>query len=75
MSTKPGVTASPSASIVRLPAAADPADLDDAVAFDRDVARERVGSGAVDDRSALDHQVMRHGSQRRRPAVGGTVAA
>ena len=39
-------------------AATDPADFDDAVALDRDVAGERVGSGAVDDRSALDHQVV-----------------
>ena len=52
MSTKPGVTYAPSASIVAPAVLCHVADRDDAVAVDRDVAAPGRSSGAVDDRSA-----------------------
>ena len=44
----------------------DLADGDDAAVADADVAGERVGAGAVDDRSAADHGVKHGGA----PSVG-----
>ena len=72
MSTKPGVTYAPSASIVRVRPAVDLADLDDAVAVDRDVARERpapVPSTIVPPRitRSCGHAAASRTGQRRYP--------
>ena len=61
MSTKPGVTRRPSASISRVAALVDGADVDDPVAVDRDVGAARRRARPVDDRATPDHQVVAHG--------------
>ena len=60
MSTNPGVTTRPSASIVSRRLAVDVADRGDAVAVDGDVGRDRRAPGAVDDRPVPDHEVVCH---------------
>ena len=60
MSTKPGVTYAPSASIDAAAVVVTVADLDDPIAVDRDIATYAVRARAVDDRAAPDHHVMRH---------------
>ena len=57
-STKPGVTSAPSASIVSRARAVDRADLGDDAVGDRDVGGARRRAGAVDDRAALDHEIV-----------------
>ena len=60
MSTNPGVTSRPLASISRRAPAGDAADLGDAVAVDGDIGPDRAGAGPVDHVAVTDHDVV-HG--------------
>ena len=60
MSTKPGVTSRPSASIDALRGLAARVDVGDDAVVDRDVGRARLGAGSVDDGAAPDDQIVRH---------------
>ena len=57
MSTKPGATTLPSASIVRVAGVVDVADGRDAAVADADVGEPAGRTGAVDDRAAADDHV------------------
>ena len=81
MSTKPGETISPAASISFLARAGLAADRGDVAIVDRHVADDGLSSGAVDDGSAADNDVMGHVSSSRanvfcqESKAGGTVGA
>ena len=57
---KPGETARPSASMVRVRRAADLADFDDLAVLDPDIAAKCRHPRAIDDAAIIDQQVIRH---------------
>ena len=62
MSTKPGVTSRPLASISSAPLPGDLADGGDLAVLDRDIGLARAGARAVGHRAAADDQIeVRHG--------------
>ena len=50
----------------------DRADVDDAVAVDRNVSASRRRAGAVHERAALDHEIVHHGGKRTPGRRNGT---
>ena len=76
MSTKPGVTIAPAASMSRpLGSLIDGSMADDAIAGDRDVAAVWRRAGAVDDDASANHDVVAHSvrSQQAPPARSGRM--
>ena len=68
-STKPGVTSAPSASTVSRALPVDRADLGDDAVGDRDVGGAAGRAGPVDDRAALDHEIVHVSAAPRRRLV------
>ena len=62
MSTKPGVTSFPSASIVRFAASSIVADGGDPIALDSNVRVATGTAGTVDDRAVPDGEIVSHAS-------------
>jgi hypothetical protein len=76
LSIKPGATALPSASIVRVRRAGELADLGDLAVLDPDIATETRHTRAIDHTAIFDQQIIRHptsSSARRTRTATGSV--